>query len=242
MSFANDSASPVREDMPIQTLIELDEMDREIDAFLDQDDIDQMLLDTQDDDEILDTAENGLREDWGVSDPNLLTFFENFKSSKKYIVEHTKFLLFHEKQTACSEADLIPNIVKYFKDSYAKKTNRPGATADGLQDIKLKASTTLRGVFSVLIKFWQYTGRGELKKLAPLVTDLLGQWDKDHRTKQSATFTREHITRLLSSPDCPKMLLNKTYAVVSLALAGRGIEAYNVCVGDVTRVEDGEGK
>jgi hypothetical protein len=42
-------------------------------------------------------------------------------------------------------------------------------------------------------------------------------------------------------PDCPKVLLNKTYAVVALALAGRGIEAYNVLVGDVTRVEDGDG-
>jgi hypothetical protein len=39
-------------------------------------------------------------------------------------------------------------------------------------------------------------------------------------------------------PDCPKVLLNKTYAVVFLALAGRGIEANNTVVGDVTEVED----
>jgi hypothetical protein len=178
MSFANDSASPVsvgREEMPIQTVIELDEMDREITAFLDQDDIDQMLLDIQGDDEIKDTGENGLRQDWGTSDPMLLHFYKHFKSAKKYKVEQKRYLIFHEQQTTCSEADLIPNIVKYFKMSYTKKTDQPGATADGLHNIKMKASTTLRGVFSVLIKFWQYTGRGDLKKLAPLVTDLLGQ-------------------------------------------------------------------
>jgi hypothetical protein len=83
--------------------------------------------------------------------------------------------------------------VLYFRSSYAKKTNVPLADAPGLLEVKMRASTTLRGVFSCLKKFWQYTGRGDLTKLAPLVTDLLGQWDKDHRTKQSAVFTKQHI-------------------------------------------------
>jgi hypothetical protein len=43
-------------------------------------------------------------------------------------------------------------------------------------------------------------------------------------------------------PDEPKILVEKTYAVISLALAGRGKESYNVLTEDVTRVQDEEGK
>jgi hypothetical protein len=42
-------------------------------------------------------------------------------------------------------------------------------------------------------------------------------------------------------PDSPAVLLQKTYACMALALAGRGCEAYNVLVGDVSRVTDDEG-
>jgi hypothetical protein len=65
--------------------------------------------------------------------------------------------------------------VLYFRSSYAKKSSVVLPDAPGLLEIKMKASTTLRGVFSCLMKFWQYTGRGDLTRLAPLVTDLLGQ-------------------------------------------------------------------
>jgi hypothetical protein len=73
--------------------------------------------------------------------------------------------------------------------------NFPVPFSHGLLEIKKKASTTLRGVFFVLKKMWQYTQRGCLAEKAPLVTDLLGAWDKEHRTKQSAVFTREHISK-----------------------------------------------
>jgi hypothetical protein len=43
-------------------------------------------------------------------------------------------------------------------------------------------------------------------------------------------------------PDDPKRLLWKAYSVISLALAGRGKESYNVLTEDVTRVQDEEGK
>jgi hypothetical protein len=43
-------------------------------------------------------------------------------------------------------------------------------------------------------------------------------------------------------PDDPKTLSWKVYSVISLALAGRGKESYNVLTEDVTRVQDEEGK
>ncbi|KAJ1381916.1 hypothetical protein B484DRAFT_411598, partial [Ochromonadaceae sp. CCMP2298] len=227
--------------MPIADLGAMDQMNLEMEAFLEQDDVAQMLdafVMTQAE---IETDENGLTMDFGLNNPMLVRFFKTFKSEKKYKAEMVKYCLFVQAQPDSSEDKMIDNMVLYFEQSYNAKTSDDGASADGLLEIKKKASTTLRGVFSVLQKMWQYTGRGNLKNLAPLVTDLLGQWDKEHRTKQSAVFTRDHITRFLQMPDCPKVLLNKTYAVVALALAGRGIEAYNVLVGDVTRVEDGDG-
>jgi hypothetical protein len=46
----------------------------------------------------------------------------------------------------------------------------------------------------------------------------------------------------LNIPDDPTSLSWKAYAVLSLALAGHGMESYNVLAEDVTRVQDGEGK
>jgi hypothetical protein len=61
------------------------------------------------------------------------------------------------------------------------------------------------------------------------------------KTYSNPFYPSHSAAQLLDKPDCPKVLLNKTYAVVSLAQVGRGIEAYNTVVGDVTRVEDGAG-
>ncbi|KAJ1421551.1 hypothetical protein B484DRAFT_399427 [Ochromonadaceae sp. CCMP2298] len=234
-TFADDSASqedsPInREDLPVSDLLGMEEMNRELEEFLEQDDVAQMLDDFVMTQAEVETDGNGLTQDFGLSNLMLLTFFRNFKSAKKYKAEIVKFCLFVQAQEDSSEENMINNM-----------TVDDGASAEGLLDIKKKASTTLRGIFSVLKKMWQYTQRGCLAAKAPLVTDLLDAWDKEHRTKQSAVFTREHIIQLLQMPDCPKVLLNKTYAVVSLTLAGRGIEAYNTVVGDVTRVEDGAG-
>jgi hypothetical protein len=51
-----------------------------------------------------------------------------------------------------------------------------------------------------------------------------------------------HTEDLYNMPDSPSVLLQKAYACLSLALAGRGCEAYNVLVGDVSRVTDDEGR
>jgi hypothetical protein len=125
----------------------------------------------------------------GAENPQIVTFFKKFKSAKKYKAEMVKYCRFDQAQPDSSEENLIVNMVKYFEQSYVDDS----ASADGLLEIKKRASTTLCGVFSVLKKMWQYTGRGNLTVLAPLVTDLLSQWDKEHRTKQSATFSKKNI-------------------------------------------------
>jgi hypothetical protein len=213
-TFADDSASaessPInREEMPIADLGAMDQMNLEMEAFLEQDDVAQMLdafVMTQAE---IETDENGLTMDFGLNNPMLVRFFKTFKSEKKYKAEMVKYCLFVQAQPDSSEDKMIDNMVLYFEQSYNAKTSEDGASADGLLEIKKKASTTLRGVFSVLQKMWQYTGRGNLKNLAPLVTDLLGQWDKEHRTKQSAVFTRDHISKCTCSF---KMFTIKNYS------------------------------
>ncbi|KAJ1410666.1 hypothetical protein B484DRAFT_455816 [Ochromonadaceae sp. CCMP2298] len=245
--FADDSASadssPLnRSQMPIVDVVSMDQMNLEIEEFMEQEDLDQMLQDFTMTAEEMESDENGLVKDYGLENPQIVTFFKKFKSAKKYKAEMVKYCRFDQAQPDSSEENLIVNMVKYFEQSYLDKTVDDSASADGLLEIKKRASTTLRGVFSVLKKMWQYTGRGNLTVLAPLVTDLLSQWDKEHRTKQSATFSKKNIEDLLIMPDDPKTLLWKAYSVISLALAGRGKESYNVLTEDVTRVQDEEGK
>jgi hypothetical protein len=166
-----------------------------MEEFLEQDDITHMLDEFIMTQAEIETDENGLTHDFGLSHPMLLTFFRNFQSAKKYKAEMVKYCLFVQAQEDSSEENMINNMVLYFQQSYNAKTAEDGASAEGLLDIKKKASTTLRGIFSVLKKMWQYTQRGCLAAKAPLVTDLLNAWDKEHRTKQSAVFTREHISK-----------------------------------------------
>jgi hypothetical protein len=196
--FADDSAtresSPMdRSGMAIVDMISMDQMNLEIEEFLEQEDVDEMLRDFTMTAQEMDTDENGLTQDFGLSDPMLLTFFKNFKSSKKHKAEMVKYCLFVQDQEDSTEGNMINNMVLYFEQSYKNKTVDDSASADGLLDIKKKASTTLRGVFSVLKKMWQYTARGNLTIQAPPVTDLLKAWDKEHRTKQLTTFSKKNV-------------------------------------------------
>ncbi|KAJ1412506.1 hypothetical protein B484DRAFT_402265 [Ochromonadaceae sp. CCMP2298] len=199
-TFADDSASPDsspmnRSQMPIVDLMTMDQMNQEIEDFLEQEDVNQMLEDFTMTAEEMEMDENGLVKDYGLDNPQI-----------KYKAEMVQYCLFDQAQPDSCEENLIINMVKYFEQSYLDKTVDNSASVDGLLEIKKRASTTLRGVFSVLKKMWQYT------------------------------------EDLYSMPDDPKTLSWKAYSVISLALAGRGKESYNVLTEDVTRVQDEEGK
>jgi hypothetical protein len=197
-TFADDSASlegsPLnRSQMPIVDLISMEQMNKEIENFFEQEDVEEMLRDFSMTAQEIDTDEHGLVKDYGLNNPMLVRFFKTFKSAKKYKAEMVKYCLFDQAQPNSCDENMVANMVLCFEQSYNAKAMDDSASAEGLLEIKKKASTTLRGVFSVLQKMWQYTGRGNLKNLAPLVTDLLSQWDKEHRTKQSAVFTKENV-------------------------------------------------
>jgi hypothetical protein len=213
-TFEEDSRSPDtpvespinREDMPINQMLLMDAMNIDIGVLLAEDDLaeddldpDDLAMpeleddDDDDDDQGADTDEEGLRERWGLDHPHLLRLWRSFASTDKYKKTIVTFLLFHEAQPKCTEADLIENMVAYFEHSYKKKTDVPEVSAEALLNIKLQASTTLRGWLGIFTKFLAYTERGVLKQKATIVTDLLTAWDKDHTTKQSATYKKDQM-------------------------------------------------
>lgn len=50
--------------------------------------------------------------------------------------------------------------------------------------------TTLRTWFSILKRFFEFTGRGDLELQVPLCLANFKQWDKSHRVKKASVFTK----------------------------------------------------
>jgi hypothetical protein len=203
ISFEQDSASPespvdaagVRETIPISELALYDDIQADFDAYLNEDDAleadwDNMVSEDLEMDWSDETvSETGLVNQWGTEMPEWIEFSESFASFDKYNKEVVLFLLFHEKQAECTEAALVPNMMKYFKLSY----RRQGDDSVASEEVTAKASTTLRGILSIYCKFWKYTQRGDLKVKAPLLLDLLAQWDKVHKLRQSKVFSKQNF-------------------------------------------------
>jgi hypothetical protein len=77
-------------------------------------------------------------------------------------------------------------IDKYFDDYYS-------ITINGAKSFK---GTTLRGWFSVLLKFYQATAKGNLSALLPCVENSFDKWDKvDKPVVQATVLTEENLCK-----------------------------------------------
>jgi hypothetical protein len=126
---------------------------------------------------------------WGLDNPNWLSFLVDFPSAARYCKAVGLFFLYVERRMAAENAphqaegkDLIRHMIAHF---------------DHLHNEKNIAPTTLRSVFSALKKFWLHTGRGDLSMHAPLVEANLAKWDKRHKLKQAKAFTKDELGKLL---------------------------------------------
>jgi hypothetical protein len=78
----------------------------------------------------------------------------SLKSGPKYIKEVIDLVLDHEARLNPTEENLLPNLKLYILDNFDEEKT---AVADK------KTPTTMRSTFSILTKWWKYTGRGHLK-------------------------------------------------------------------------------
>ncbi|KAJ1381364.1 hypothetical protein B484DRAFT_411761 [Ochromonadaceae sp. CCMP2298] len=174
MSFAKDSASPgassvASEDVPIQQVIFATQMGLHFEDLLDDDELEWSF-------EREALMNPGFR---GQNLPDWVDMAASLKSGPKYIKEVIDLVLDQEARLNPTEENLLHNLKLYILVDDEKT-----AVADK------KAPTTMRSTFSILTKWWKYTGRGDLKMQAPLVSDKLNDFEKDYCTTKSPTFTK----------------------------------------------------
>jgi hypothetical protein len=126
--------------------------------------------------------------EWGQRAPDWVDFNATFGSSEKYIKEVNRFLCFHEARENCREEDLLESVKAYFTENMD-----PDKTAEEDR----RAPTTMKGVMSMLMKFWLYTQRGDLKRLAPLIVDKLKTWSKNYKITKAPTFSKKDMSKYI---------------------------------------------
>jgi len=151
-------------------------------------------------------------EEYGANSPSWLAFLEGLKSRDTYEKRLYDFLLFH---SANPQNDMTTNLINYFQVSHAKK--------DEEGDL-YHAPTSLRSWFSVFLKFYLHSGRGDLKKDAPIIATKLNQWEKEYEQIKAKTFTKQDLLPLFTAPNDTTILQWKVYAALALGCAGRTCE------------------
>ena len=123
----------------------------------------------------------------GQSNSNWKAFLENLQSRKLYEKRLGDFLSFFCR--AGNSADMAQSVADYINTSYNTIVN----------DKRLYSSKTLRSWFSVLVQFFHFSGKGDLKKLSPIVEVNLAKWDKIHLTTKAGVFSKADIGKYIFS-------------------------------------------
>jgi hypothetical protein len=200
--FARDSESPRTssidtEDLPIEQVIMTSQLDRDFRQMFQADEAeeqDEWVYLQSDDEEganeyvFVGPALVPTRE-WGQNFPDWVDFNKTFPSSDKYIKEITRFLCYHEARENCGEEHLLESVKAYFTDNMD-----PEKTAEEDR----RAPTTMKGVMSMLMKFWLYTQRGDLKRLAPLIIDKLKTWSKSYKITKAPVFSKRDMSKYIT--------------------------------------------
>jgi hypothetical protein len=82
---------------------------------------------------------------------------------------------------------------------------------------------------------WKYAGLGSLDNAAPILCDNIKQWKKDHFTIKASVFTKDELLSFHQLPRTAETILLSVYATCAIAVAGRGIETYNLQWEDIKK-------
>lgn len=150
----------------------------ELDSF----EFEQDFFDALEEDEVQLTQEQV--DIYGVNSPSFQTFLEGKKCRAVYEKRLHDFLSYHAEHF--EEENMTANLISYFQFSHEK--------VDGDGD-PVYAPTSLRSWLSVFQAFYLHTGRGDLKKEAPIIGVKLDQWEKEHEARKAKTFTKNDLRK-----------------------------------------------
>jgi hypothetical protein len=115
--------------------------------------------------------------------PSWVSFLSNFKSASKYKERVWEFLLFADERNN-ERTSLVACLIEYFE------IKRGERNADGSPRY---SGTTFRGWFSRFLKFWVYTSLGDLRKMAPILEDNIGKWEKSQVVVKASSFEHDDL-------------------------------------------------
>lgn len=161
----------------------------------------------------------------GLESVGWQTFLNGFASRAVYDKRARHFLCWYVNfETHLSLEDAV---VQYFLQHYEH------VDENGL---RIYSPTTLRSWLSVLVKFWEHTGRGNLKAQYPIIETKLAQWDKAYKQTQAKVFTLHDLERLYNMPNSAELLVLKAFAVIAVSCAGRNCELCHATMNQLERI------
>ena len=161
-------------------------------------------------------------------------FINNTSSGKVYSARIYDFLewVMNKREETSETNDLHVYLIFYFDAEHCEVkgdlTPRYGPT-------------TLRGWFSMFMRFWQLSGKGHLRTLCPSIELDLLAWESDYNVKVATTFCKEDIVIFYGLPNTPEILSLKLFLVLAIHIAARSCETTNLTWGNVDSMVDSRG-
>jgi len=83
------------------------------------------------------------------------------------------------------------------------------------------APTTMRGWLSMFLRYWQLTGKGNLKVLCPIIELNITAWETEYNSKSAKTFTKDDFYQLYQMLSTHSYLLLKVFCILAIHIAAR---------------------
>mmetsp|Transcript_28180 Transcript_28180/g.38777 ORF Transcript_28180/g.38777 Transcript_28180/m.38777 type:complete len:425 (-) Transcript_28180:163-1437(-) len=174
--------------------------------------------------------------DFGQRHPDWILFLSTLSESSKPRYEKT--ILDFITWISSGEDTSLP-AEQLFRDYFVmihESNNMPGAASF--------APSRYRSMASVFVSFWTYSGKGDLKLLAPAVWVYISGWERGYIGTHSTAFTKEQLLDFHEKAQgTPNNLFLKCYSSLMCSFAARSSELVKMDWKDIVRVtEDVSGR
>ena len=179
-------------------------------------------------------------EDWrnceyGQDHPDWLAFCGGIKTGHKYIAEVNIFLRWvHTRLPVCeTQADFDAAMVSKLKEYFVEVHD---TEVDGNPKY---APNHFRPMGSIFRAFWNHSGKGELKRLAPIIFTNINHWEAGYEEKHAPSFEKDQILEFLNTRNyTADHLWWGAYCIIAKAYAARSGEPCMTGFEQLTRTVD----
>jgi len=130
-------------------------------------------------------------QNFGQRNQSWLSCMEGFKSASIYndrIIHFLRWMQANQSQFETRDGVSLEMALDAYFLLMRAQVNAEGKPAH--------CANTMRCWFSIFLKFWKITGRGNLRTRCVLIEEKLSQWAKTEDVKQSKVFSEEDIGKL----------------------------------------------